>query len=54
LYERMDSLLVAECPFIVLYYDQTLRLEQKYVRGLPAHPLDLLDLRRVRYQRASS
>jgi len=54
LYERMDSLLMAECPFIVLYYDQTLRLEQKYVKGLPAHPLDLLDLRRVRYERLSS
>jgi peptide/nickel transport system substrate-binding protein len=49
LYARMDSLLVAESPFVVLYYDQKLRLEQNYVSGLPAHPLDLLDLRRVRY-----
>jgi peptide/nickel transport system substrate-binding protein len=54
LYERMDSMLLAETPFIVLYYDQTLRLEQKYVLGLPAHPLDLLDLRRVRYQNKTS
>ena len=54
LYERMDSMLLAETPFIVLYYDQTLRLEQKYVHGLPAHPLDLLDLRRVRYQNKTS
>jgi len=47
-------MLLAETPFIVLYYDQTLRLEQKYVHGLPAHPLDLLDLRRVRYQNKTS
>ncbi len=53
LYEKMDSLLVAESPFIVLYYDQTMRLAQKYVLGLPAHPLDQLDLRRVRYQKQS-
>lgn len=54
LYEQMDSLLCAASPFIVLYYDQTLRIEQNYVVGLPAHPLDQLDLRRVRYQKKSS
>lgn len=54
IYARMDSLLRAESPFIVLYYDQTLRLEQNYVKSLPAHPLDQLDLRRVRYQKVAN
>ena len=46
-YIRMDSLLVADAPFVVLYYDKVARFVQKNVEGLGTNPVNMLDLRRV-------
>lgn len=47
-YIKMDSLLVADAPFVVLYYDKVARFVQKNVEGLGTNPVNMLDLRRVR------
>lgn len=47
LYREMDSLVMAEAPVVVLFYDQVLRFTGKQVKGLGSNPLNLLDLRRV-------
>ena len=47
-YIQMDSLLVADAPFVILYYDKVARFVQKNVEGLGTNPVNMLDLRRVR------
>ena len=47
LYREMDSIIMAEAPVIILYYDQVLRFTRKNVRSLGSNPMNLLDLRRV-------
>ena len=47
-YVEMDSLLVEDAPFVVLYYDKVARFVQKNVEGLGVNPVNMLDLRRVR------
>lgn len=48
LYARMDSLLMADAPVVVLYYDRVLRFTRPGITGLPADAMNMLDLRRVR------
>ncbi len=48
LYQQLDRLMLAECPVIVLYYDEVVRLTQPNVRGLQADPMNQLKLERVR------
>lgn len=48
LYQRMDSLVMAEAPVVPLYYDQVLRFYPKFVQGLGGNALNLLNLERVR------
>jgi peptide/nickel transport system substrate-binding protein len=47
-YIQVDSLLVADAPFVVLYYDKVARFVQKNVEGMGVNPVNMLDLRRVR------
>ena len=47
-YIQMDSLLVADAPFVVLYYDKVARFVQKNVEGMGVNPVNMLDLRRVK------
>lgn len=47
IYTKMDSLMMAESPVIVLYYDQVLRFVGKNIYGLGSNPLNLLNLKRV-------
>lgn len=47
LYREMDSIMMAESPVIVLFYDQVLRFTGKNIHGLGSNPLNLLDLKRV-------
>lgn len=47
LYREMDSIMMAESPVIVLFYDQVLRFTRKNIHGLGSNPLNLLDLKRV-------
>ncbi|HQQ93226.1 MAG TPA: ABC transporter substrate-binding protein [Bacteroidia bacterium] len=48
LYQRMDSLLIAEAPVIPLYYDQVVRLVSKKVSGLGINAMNLLNLKTVK------
>ena len=47
LYQKMDSIIIAEAPIIPLYYDEVIRFTQKNVIGLGINPIDMLDLKRV-------
>lgn len=48
IYARMDSLLMAEAPVVVLFYDRVLRFTRPEISGLPADAMNMLDLRRVK------
>lgn len=48
LYQQLERLMLAECPVIVLFYDEVVRLTQSGVRGLAADPMNQLRLERVR------
>lgn len=48
LYHAIDSLVMQECPVIVLYYDQILHFTHKNVSGLRSNAMNNLDLRRVK------
>ncbi|MFN9710768.1 MAG: ABC transporter substrate-binding protein, partial [Bacteroidota bacterium] len=48
LYRKMDSLIMEDAPVIPLWYDQVIHLVQPNVKGFKPHPLNLLELRRVR------
>lgn len=47
LYQKMDSIIIAEAPIVPLYYDEVIRFTQKNVTGLGINPIDLLNLKRV-------
>lgn len=53
LYRQMDSLVMAEAPVIVLYYDQILHFTHPYVTGLRSNAMNTLDLRYVRLDKSS-
>ncbi len=48
IYHKMDSILIDEAPFLVLYYDEVVRFTQKNVQGLGINPLNLLELKKVK------
>lgn len=48
LYQRMDSILVAETAVIQLYYPEVVRFVRKEIAGLEGDAMNSLDLRRVR------
>jgi peptide/nickel transport system substrate-binding protein len=48
LYQKMDSILIEEAPFIAWYYEEVVRFTQKNVEGLGINPLNLLRLKNVR------
>ncbi len=48
LYQKMDSLVIAEAPVVPLYYDQVLRFYPKQIKGLQSNAMNLLDLKAVR------
>ncbi|MEQ9262077.1 MAG: ABC transporter substrate-binding protein [Owenweeksia sp.] len=52
LYQRMDSLVIAEAPVVPLYYDQVLRFYPKTISGLRGNALNLLDLKGVMKSKA--
>ena len=47
-YTRLDSLLVEDAPFMLLYYDKVIRFVHSNVEGMEPGPTNMLDLRRVR------
>jgi oligopeptide transport system substrate-binding protein len=48
MYFTLDSIIVEEAPFVVLYYDEVLRFTQKNISGLGVNSMNLLDLKRVK------
>lgn len=47
-YKEMDKILMDECPVIILYYDQSVRMVSNQISGLTSNPLNLLNLKRVK------
>ncbi len=47
LYQKMDQLVIDDAPVIPLYYDESVRLVQKNIKGLYSNPMNLLELKRV-------
>ena len=47
-YQQMDSIVVAESPVVVLFYDEVVRFVHSNVSGLKSDPMNLLDLKYVR------
>lgn len=48
LYAKMDSVMMADAPIIVLYYDQVVRLVQNNIEGLGNNSMNLLSLKKVK------
>ncbi|MBS4014624.1 MAG: ABC transporter substrate-binding protein [Bacteroidetes bacterium] len=47
LYRKMDSIIIEEAPVVFLFYDQSARFVQSYVKNISNNPLNHLDLKRV-------
>lgn len=47
-YAQMDSIIVAEAPVVVLYYDQVLRFVHKNISGLKTNSMNGLSLKTVK------
>lgn len=47
IYRELDSLVMADAPVVILFYDQVLRFTRKNVRHLGSNPMNLLELKRV-------
>ncbi len=54
LYQQMDQMLIDDVPVIPLYYDQVIRLVHKNISGLSTNPMNLLNLKTVKKQKATS
>ncbi|TAF67706.1 MAG: peptide ABC transporter substrate-binding protein [Cytophagales bacterium] len=50
IYRQMDSIVMAEAPVIVLYYDEVIRLRQNYVVGLKPNIMNYLSLEKVDFK----
>ena len=48
LYQKMDSIVIAEAPVVPLYYDQVIRFSRKNIKGLGINPINLLNIKRVK------
>jgi len=46
-YHRMEQIMMADAPVVVLYYDQVLRFVWNDVQGLEGNPMNLLTLKQV-------
>lgn len=48
LYQKMDSILIADAPVIPLYYDVAVRFTSKKISGLGINPINHLHLKKVK------
>jgi len=48
LYRQMDRIVMQDAPVVPLWYDQVIHLVQPNIQGFHPHPLNLLELRRVK------
>jgi peptide/nickel transport system substrate-binding protein len=49
LYQQADQVMINDAPIVPLWYDKVVRLVQPYVKGFTPNPLNLLELRKVRF-----
>jgi peptide/nickel transport system substrate-binding protein len=49
----MDNIIMEEAPVVILYYDQSVKLIQNNISGLPSNGLNILDLKRVQKNKLS-
>jgi peptide/nickel transport system substrate-binding protein len=47
IYQKMDQIIMDECPVIVLFYDEVLRLTQNNIIGLDTDAMNVLKLERA-------
>ncbi len=47
LYQKMDQMVIDDAPVIPLYYDESVRLVHKNIKGLNTNPMNLLELKQV-------
>lgn len=52
LYQKMDQMVVNDAPVITLYYDEVVRLVHHHIKGLGSNPMNLLNLKAVRKEKA--
>ncbi len=50
-YIQMDSLLMADAPVVVLYYDKVVRFTRANISGLGTNPVNMLNLKRVKMRK---
>ncbi len=50
IYRKMDSLAIADAPLVPLFYDQMLHFTQNNVSGFSSNPMNLIELKRVRFK----
>jgi peptide/nickel transport system substrate-binding protein len=54
LYQRLDSMIIADAAVVPLYYDQVLRFVPVALEGLGSNPMNLLNLKRAYWSRPPS
>jgi len=47
MYRAMDSMVMADAPVVILYYDEVIRFVNKHVKGMKVDPINLLNLKTV-------
>lgn len=47
IYYQLDQMVMDDCPVIVLFYEQIIRLSQPYVKGLQVNAMNTINLERV-------
>lgn len=48
IYLKMQEILMEDAPFLVLYYDEVVRLKSNRVKGLNPNPINLINLKKVK------
>jgi peptide/nickel transport system substrate-binding protein len=49
LYQQADQLMIRDAPVVPLWYDKVVRLVQPNIKGFEANAVNLLELRRTRF-----
>ena len=50
-YEEMDRMMMTDAPVVVLFYDEVLRFVNHRISGMESNPTNLLDLRKVKFDK---
>ena len=47
MYKKLDQIVMNDCPVIVLFYEENIRLTQPYVKGLQVNAMNMINLEKV-------